>query len=241
MRTAVILLFALVAFVAAQGVHVVDRNPAEVQVVDSNPSAVNVVDHNPSAGQGQPINNPDGFVIDQAFYQPSNPSNGGYGQYGQGQPLNNPDGFVIDQAFYRPSNPSNGGYEQISTGPEFVNFGNNQNRPYPGKQYDSPLLRGGNHFRPLSQKTAQSDFSGEQCMKLFLKRHPQITKRTEEVISRARAGVTEKSLENWFDEVHEHLEPEKKLEILNDPKRVVNLAEISVQICLCKNWKHYSS
>nr|BAM19036.1 unknown secreted protein [Papilio polytes] len=54
--------------------------------------------------------------------------------------LNNPDGFVVDQGFYRPSNPPNGGYEQISTGPAYVDFGN---RPYAGKHYDNPNLRGG--------------------------------------------------------------------------------------------------
>ncbi|CAH2042196.1 unnamed protein product, partial [Iphiclides podalirius] len=60
----------------------------------------------------------------------------------QNDGLNNPEGFVIDQAFYRPSNPPNGGYEPIDREPAYVDFGN-QNRPYPGKQYNSPDLRGG--------------------------------------------------------------------------------------------------
>ncbi|XP_068620191.1 uncharacterized protein [Battus philenor] len=93
-------------------VHVVDRNPLEVHVVDNNPTEVHVVDHNPS----------EVHVVD------NNPA-------GEDE-LNNPDGFIVDQAFYRPNNPPR--YEQISTGPTFVNFGNR-----PGKQYDSPYLRGG--------------------------------------------------------------------------------------------------
>ncbi|XP_068620193.1 uncharacterized protein [Battus philenor] len=93
-------------------VHVVDHNPLEVHVVDNNPTEVHVVDHNPS----------EVHVVD------NNPA-------GEDE-LNNPDGFIVDQAFYRPNNPPR--YEQISTGPTFVNFGNR-----PGKQYDSPYLRGG--------------------------------------------------------------------------------------------------
>ncbi|XP_068620197.1 uncharacterized protein [Battus philenor] len=93
-------------------VHVVDHNPNEVHVVDRNPLEVHVVDHNPS----------EVHVVD------NNPA-------GEDE-LNNPDGFIVDQAFYRPNNPPR--YEQISTGPTFVNFGNR-----PGKQYDSPYLRGG--------------------------------------------------------------------------------------------------
>ncbi|XP_013137594.1 PREDICTED: uncharacterized protein LOC106102606 isoform X5 [Papilio polytes] len=114
MKTAVIVLLALVAFAAAQ-VHVVDHNPSEVHVVDRNPYEVHVVDHNPS----------EVHVVDH------DPTQDG---------LNNPDGFVVDQGFYRPSNPPNGGYEQISTGPAYVDFGN---RPYAGKHYDNPNLRGG--------------------------------------------------------------------------------------------------
>ncbi|XP_068620188.1 uncharacterized protein [Battus philenor] len=94
-------------------VHVVDRNPLEVHVVDNNPTEVHVVDHNPSEVHVVDHNPSEVHVVD-----------------------NNPAGVIVDQAFYRPNNPPR--YEQISTGPTFVNFGNR-----PGKQYDSPYLRGG--------------------------------------------------------------------------------------------------
>ncbi|XP_068620195.1 uncharacterized protein [Battus philenor] len=94
-------------------VHVVDHNPNEVHVVDRNPLEVHVVDNNPTEVHVVDHNPSEVHVVD-----------------------NNPAGVIVDQAFYRPNNPPR--YEQISTGPTFVNFGNR-----PGKQYDSPYLRGG--------------------------------------------------------------------------------------------------
>ncbi|XP_068620180.1 uncharacterized protein [Battus philenor] len=104
-------------------VHVVDRNPLEVHVVDNNPTEVHVVDHNPSEVHVVDHNPSEVHVVDH------NPSEVHVVD-------NNPAGVIVDQAFYRPNNPPR--YEQISTGPTFVNFGNR-----PGKQYDSPYLRGG--------------------------------------------------------------------------------------------------
>ncbi|XP_013137591.1 PREDICTED: uncharacterized protein LOC106102606 isoform X2 [Papilio polytes] len=125
MKTAVIVLLALVAFAAAQ-VHVVDHNPSEVHVVDRNPYEVHVVDRNPSEVHVVDHNPSEVHVVDhdptQVNFVDHNPS------------------VVVDQGFYRPSNPPNGGYEQISTGPAYVDFGN---RPYAGKHYDNPNLRGG--------------------------------------------------------------------------------------------------
>ncbi|XP_014358880.2 uncharacterized protein LOC106711157 isoform X1 [Papilio machaon] len=133
MKTALIVLLALVAIAAAQ-VHVVDHNPSEVHVVDRNPYEVHVVDRNPSEVHVVDNNPSEVHVVDhdpsQVHFVDHNPSDG----------LNNPDGFVVDQGFYRPSNPPNGGYEQISNGPAYVDFGN---RPSAGKHYDNPNLRGG--------------------------------------------------------------------------------------------------
>lgn len=94
-------------------------------------------------------------------------------------------------------------------------------------------------------KTFPNDGPGNKWMNLFLKRHPKITKRTAEVISRGRAAVTEESLKKWFDEVHDHLESENNLDVLNDPSRVFNLDETGVQLCpktgkilALKNYRH---
>jgi len=46
---------------------------------------------------------------------------------------------------------------------------------------------------------------GEKWMKLFLKRNSEITKRNTEVISKARAAVTEEKIRDWFQELDNFL------------------------------------
>lgn len=72
---------------------------------------------------------------------------------------------------------------------------------------------------------------GPKWFKLFMKRHPEIKKRNAEVISKARAAVTEKSIRYWFSDLKLYLEEEGILDILNDGKRILNCDETGLQLC----------
>ncbi|XP_071642849.1 uncharacterized protein [Temnothorax longispinosus] len=72
---------------------------------------------------------------------------------------------------------------------------------------------------------------GEKWMDLFLKRHPEIRKKNTEIISKARACVTEEGLRQWFAEARAFLEENDVLDILNRPRSIFNGDETGVQTC----------
>jgi len=72
---------------------------------------------------------------------------------------------------------------------------------------------------------------GIKWLNLFLKRHPEIKKRNAEIISKTRAKVTERSIQSWFSDVRLYLEGEGSLDILNDPRRILNCDETGLQLC----------
>lgn len=51
----------------------------------------------------------------------------------------------------------------------------------------------------------KDDRPGDKWCKLFLKRHPLITQRNAEVISRGKACLTEASIRKWFQELEDYL------------------------------------
>lgn len=59
----------------------------------------------------------------------------------------------------------------------------------------------------------------------FLKRHKSISTKHAEYVNKARGLVSEMSLRNWFKEVHDLLEDEDYLEVLEDPQRIFNMDE----------------
>lgn len=72
---------------------------------------------------------------------------------------------------------------------------------------------------------------GKKWMQLFLQRHPNITKRHAEIISKARASVTEPMIRKWFQELRQYLEEENAINILDNPARIFNLDETGLQLC----------
>lgn len=76
-----------------------------------------------------------------------------------------------------------------------------------------------------------NDFPGRKWFALFLKRHPEIVLTNTEVISKARAAVTEESIRKWFDILNEYLQEENAQDIFDDPSRIYNLDEIGMQTC----------
>lgn len=72
---------------------------------------------------------------------------------------------------------------------------------------------------------------GKKWMSLFLKRKPEIVKRNTEIISKARAAVTEEKIRSWFAEVVSFTEEEGVGDVLKDGSRIFNCDEIGMHTC----------
>lgn len=75
------------------------------------------------------------------------------------------------------------------------------------------------------------DKPGRKWLKLFLKRRPSIVERNTEIISKARAAVTEETIRDWFKNLKEYLRKEDLEEIASDPTRIYNADETGMQFC----------
>lgn len=72
--------------------------------------------------------------------------------------------------------------------------------------------------------------TGLTWLQLFLKRHPKISLRTLEFITKASATLSVSNLYAWFDNVESFLSDEGIMEILQDPHRIINGDETSFQL-----------
>ncbi|KAF6210009.1 hypothetical protein GE061_015764 [Apolygus lucorum] len=75
------------------------------------------------------------------------------------------------------------------------------------------------------------DKPGSKWLSLFLRRHPEIHKMNAEVISKARACVTEESLRRWFAELKECMANNICSDIFEDGRRVLNCDETGCETC----------
>ncbi|KAJ8981850.1 hypothetical protein NQ317_017528 [Molorchus minor] len=76
------------------------------------------------------------------------------------------------------------------------------------------------------------DRPGTKWLKLFLLRHPEISKRNTEIISKSRASVTEPAIRQWFADLKKYLEDENIIDIMNDASRVFNADETGMRTCM---------
>ncbi|GBP07377.1 hypothetical protein EVAR_69469_1 [Eumeta japonica] len=65
----------------------------------------------------------------------------------------------------------------------------------------------------------------------FIKRHPSLSIREAEGISKGRAIITQESIRKWFEELKNFLSEQNALAVLEDPSRIFNGDETS--FCLC--------
>nr|CAH7761453.1 unnamed protein product [Callosobruchus chinensis] len=72
---------------------------------------------------------------------------------------------------------------------------------------------------------------GEGWVKGFLKRHPEISKRTSEGVTSASACVSEQDIRNWFTNIREYIKQKGLQEVLEDSSRIFNSDESGFQIC----------
>ncbi|CAK1584718.1 unnamed protein product [Parnassius mnemosyne] len=68
-------------------------------------------------------------------------------------------------------------------------------------------------------------------LKAFLKRHPRLSIRTSEGVTKASSCVSEKDIRGCFDEIRQYAEEKGLTEILNQPNRVFNADETNFRIC----------
>lgn len=66
---------------------------------------------------------------------------------------------------------------------------------------------------------------GKKWFYAFLKRHPEISERTAQNLTKARDNVTEEDLKKWFESIRRYLEEQGLLDVLNDPNRIFNTDE----------------
>ena len=68
------------------------------------------------------------------------------------------------------------------------------------------------------------------CLQGFLKRHKDVSIRTPERVSKARVGVSEDAIREWFSLLNDYLK--NNLEgMMGNPSRILNCDEICIQLC----------
>lgn len=78
----------------------------------------------------------------------------------------------------------------------------------------------------LNRKTPfKEDRPGRKWLLLFKRRHPEITSRLAQNLSRSRATLTKESLQGWFRDIQLYLSKNNLLDVVSDPKRVFNMDE----------------
>lgn len=70
-----------------------------------------------------------------------------------------------------------------------------------------------------------NNFPGVKWYNKFLKRHPIISKRISQTLTKPRAAITETNLRYWHADVYKYCAENNLLEALNDPTRVFNMDE----------------
>lgn len=87
----------------------------------------------------------------------------------------------------------------------------------------------------LKEKKHETPFiksrPGVKWFNLFLNRHKEIEKKNAEVVSKARASVTEKGIKNWFSGLKSFLNSEGCSDILEDGSRILNCDETGMNTC----------
>lgn len=72
---------------------------------------------------------------------------------------------------------------------------------------------------------------GRKWFNAFLRRHPDLSIRESEGITKGRAIVTEETIRKWFSDLKTFLEEQNATDILEDPSRIFNGDETSFSMC----------
>ncbi|KAI4457966.1 helix-turn-helix psq domain [Holotrichia oblita] len=72
---------------------------------------------------------------------------------------------------------------------------------------------------------------GRHWYEAFFKRHPNLTLRTPEAVTKASSCVSERDIKNWFSNIENYLKEKHYFDILRDPTRVLNGDETCFLFC----------
>lgn len=79
----------------------------------------------------------------------------------------------------------------------------------------------------LRENKFTDEKQGDKWLQLFLRKHPKISKRNTEIISKGRASVTKEA--KWFEDLREYLKKENMTEMIYYPSRIFNADEAGVK------------
>lgn len=79
------------------------------------------------------------------------------------------------------------------------------------------IIRDNERKNPFNQNRP-----GKTWYSLFMKRHPILSIREPEGISKGRGVVTEESIRNWFNDFEKFMESQDASDVLLDPRRIFN-------------------
>lgn len=75
------------------------------------------------------------------------------------------------------------------------------------------------------KKEFKHEVPGRKWYEGFLKRHPNISLRVSQNLTKSRSAVAPEKLHNWFTEVENYLQESQNQQILSDPTRMFNMDE----------------
>lgn len=72
---------------------------------------------------------------------------------------------------------------------------------------------------------------GKKWFRCFLTRHPQLSERLTQNLTKSRSDVSEKKVREWFQEIEDYVKTKGLAEVFHDPKRVFNTDETAFFLC----------
>lgn len=100
------------------------------------------------------------------------------------------------------------------------------------RRKDDVLVSVQDFLEKTGRKTIfKNNLPGKGWYQAFLKRHPKLTHRESEAVTRASANVSEADIRGWFHKILSHLEDVDALEILEDSNRIYNGDETNFLLC----------
>lgn len=70
-----------------------------------------------------------------------------------------------------------------------------------------------------------NDKPGRHWYELFLKRHPEISQRVSQNLTKTESSVTELKIRKWFSEIQKYIDDSNLTDVKNVPKRIFNCDE----------------
>ncbi|CAG0885466.1 unnamed protein product [Darwinula stevensoni] len=98
--------------------------------------------------------------------------------------------------------------------------------PHPRRNHEGL----GMHFEGGHSELVQERSQGN-LQKGFLKRHPELTLRTPEGITKASACISKEDIRSWFKNVHQEICNENGAAALSEPERIWNADETAFELC----------